>query len=349
MIVYHGTTRKRARGIFEKGFLPLPPSRRVWFAESRGYAMGRAKTQARRTHDAPAVLACNLDIQEIRRLRGKGVVHRKGVVAVDGPVPVHVLRDYPYADTPTIPEEVAAWLTSLLRLKPPDAPDSDHPGLVRLSRWINSRLASDPEARLPASELIEKARRWLPEHFAGVRLTAGRLSKQRQIGFASYDVDMPPPGRDPREEEALARLESPEPADRVRGLSLLAELHDPDLSDWCAMFLDDEAVDVRVAALRRMLEGRDVVTEVVEPYANSAERRVRASAIAVLSKHAGDDAARWIERGLRDPEACVRMAAIRFLGQLDPHRDRAPFEVARHDPNPDIADRAERLLLSRRR
>ena len=38
MIVYHGTTARRARRICQEGFLPKKPSRRVWFAEGRTYA-----------------------------------------------------------------------------------------------------------------------------------------------------------------------------------------------------------------------------------------------------------------------------------------------------------------------
>ena len=62
MIVYHGTTRRRAMRIGKEGFLPKKPSRRVWFAQGRGYALGRAKTQARRAHGRPAVLKCEIDL-----------------------------------------------------------------------------------------------------------------------------------------------------------------------------------------------------------------------------------------------------------------------------------------------
>lgn len=44
MIVYHGTTSRRAQRICAEGFLPKKPSRCVWFAENRRYALGRAKT-----------------------------------------------------------------------------------------------------------------------------------------------------------------------------------------------------------------------------------------------------------------------------------------------------------------
>jgi len=78
MIVYHGTTNRRARRICVEGFLPRKPSGRVWFAESRAYALGRAKTQARRSRDRPVVLACDIDIHRMRNRYGaKRILHRK--------------------------------------------------------------------------------------------------------------------------------------------------------------------------------------------------------------------------------------------------------------------------------
>ena len=82
MIVYHGTTKRRAERICERGFLPRKPSRKVWFAESRKYAEGRAKTQARRAHDRPAVLTCEVDVNSFRRRLGpRRVMHRGRVTA----------------------------------------------------------------------------------------------------------------------------------------------------------------------------------------------------------------------------------------------------------------------------
>ena len=160
MNAYHGTTQTRARKIFDQGLLPLPPSRRVWFAESRAYAMGRAKTQARRTNDTPVVLACELDLDAVRRqVAHRGVIHRKGIVAVDGPVSIEMMRSVSLADLATVPEEVAAWVNGLLGLAPEESVRPKHPGVIRLSRWINARLASGGEGKLMSWELLERARR----------------------------------------------------------------------------------------------------------------------------------------------------------------------------------------------
>ena len=93
MIAYHGTTNLRAERICQEGFLPRKPSKRVWFAEGRGYAERRARQQARRAHARPVVLTCELDLQVLRRRLGpKKVRHKSGILAIDGPVPVSMIR-----------------------------------------------------------------------------------------------------------------------------------------------------------------------------------------------------------------------------------------------------------------
>ncbi|MCD6365771.1 MAG: hypothetical protein J7M14_07835, partial [Planctomycetes bacterium] len=144
-------------------------------------------------------------------------------------------------------------------------------------------------------------------------------------------------------------LEDSRPAERVRGLALLGEMNTPDLFDWCAMFVDDEAPAVRIAALRIMLRCDNVISEAIEPLAHSQEASIRAAAVAVLAKHSGDDSARWIRWGLEDPEVCVRVEAARFLNQLDRRRHRRIIELASHDSNPDIAARARKCLSGGKR
>jgi len=349
MLAYHGTTRTRARSILKEGFRPKPPSRRVWFAEARGYALGRARAQARRTDDIPVVLACELDLAVLRqRLGGRAVVHRKGIVAIDGRVAVNVLRSYPFADQATVPREVADWVNSLLHHKAQESVRVDHPGIVRLSRWINSRLASDPEVKLQCSELLEMAERWLPEHFFRVDIDAEELRAHRRVGLTNYEVDSRVTEPDPREAEALDCLDDASAERRVQGLGLLVELRDPDLFDWCAMFLDDDAPTVKIAALEAMAQCEDGTTEVVEPFASAEDRLARAAAIAALAKLTGQNASPWIERGLKDPEPCVRVAAARFLSQLNPREDRSILEIALHDPNPDIVSRARKITSAKR-
>ena len=350
MIAYHGTTVKRARRICEEGFLPKKPSRRVWFAESRSYALHRAKTQARRSRDRPVVLTCDLNLAELRRRLGsRRILHRNRVVAIDAPVPVTALRSHVAAGVPTTPDDLARWINHLLGLKAHKGVGRRHPGVERLSRWVNNRLQSDRggRVRIKPAELLEMAQRWLPEFFEGYEVDPDHAAAYRVHGTVEVAVDASEIAPDPREDEALDCLAAPRAKSRARGLALLADLGAPDLFDWCVMFLADAALSVRLAALRAMLRCDDGHPEAVEPLARSDNKRVRAAAIAALAHLAGDDAPRWFRRGLRDPSPCVRVATARLLDKLDPAEHKALFELALTDPNPDVARAARKLTAGK--
>ena len=344
MTVYHGTTNRRAQRICASGFLPRKPSRRVWFAKSRAYALQRARTQARRAHDRPVVLTCEIDVARLRqRLGPKRIFQGGGVIAISGPVPVDVLRTHPQVEVPTTPAELAAWVNHLLGVKHYKGVGRSHPGIDRLSRWVANRLRSVPKAKIRPAELLQMARQWLPEFFEDVEVDPARLRVHRKVKTIEVEIDAGQAEHGPREEEALGLLEDPKPVRRARGLAILAELEDPDLFDWCLMFLTDESTDVRVAALRTMLRCEQAEAEMVTPLAGSPDNRIRGAAIAALARHSGADAARWFERGLKDPSACVRVETAAVLAQLDPTENRKIFELALYDHNPQVARVARKL------
>ncbi|MBI2299996.1 MAG: hypothetical protein HYU66_13825 [Armatimonadetes bacterium] len=350
MIVYHGTTAARARRICEVGLLPRKPSRRVWFAQNRNYAEGRARTQARRTHDRAVVLTCDLDVDQLRRAYGhKRVMHRGGVIAVDGTVPVAVLRSYPALfGQPTSPEDLAAWANELLGLKPWKGVSRRHPGVLRLSEWAVNRLSTQARPELRLTELLDKARQWLPEFFRDVVIDPATLQVWHTVADVAVEAQLPEPPPDDREARALALLDDPEPARRVRGLTQLRRLGDPDLGEWCVMCLADESVDVQVAALTALRDVADADTGVIEPLAGSPLPRVRAAALGTLAALGGPEAAAWVELGLKDPAPCVRMEVVNQLPKLDPVRQQSVFELAVYDPNPEIRRRALRVAGGRR-
>ncbi len=354
MIAYHGTTHRRAQRICVEGFKPKKPSRRVWFAANRHYAKGRAKTQARRAHDRPVILVCELDLGRLRALVGKHRVFctAGGIIAVDGPVPVTVLRSFPHVtEQPTTPDEIAAWANDLLRLKPYKGVSRRHPGVLRLSRWIAARFAANPDGRIHSTELLDVARHWLPDFFEGVEIDASRLHAHRKVTSIelniNLDAEVDALELDPREDEALECLLADKPERRTRGLALLEKLVVPDLFDWCVMCLEDESVEVRVAALHTMRRSAQGDPEVIAPLADSEDRRVRAAAIAAIARHAGEDAAGWIEYGLKDPSRCVRVESAALLSALDPGEHRRVFELALYDPNPEIRRRAQKLTAGK--
>ncbi len=350
MIVYHGTTDRRAEQICEVGFLPKKPSRRVWFAKSQNYARGRAKVKARRARARPVVLTCDVQLDQFRAKLGPRRVFANGaVIAIDGPVPVTVLRSHPSLEHPSSPEELAAWVNERLGVKPYKGVSPRHPGVQRLSRWVVNRAAALPRgrARISPNELLEMACRWLPEYFDGVEIDRDSLQTHHTMKTIDVETDLDQAQADPREVEALECLLDPKPRRRVRGLSLMAQADVPDLFDWCVMFLEDESAEVRLAALRTMVRCQDGDPEVILPFAGSQDRRVRAAAIAALAKHSDDDRPRWFERGLKDPAGCVRVQTAALLSELDPTEHRSIFELALYDPNPEIERVARKLTAGK--
>ncbi len=346
MIVYHGTTKGRVRQITSQGFLPKKPSRRVWFAESRRYAQGRAKTQARRAHDRAVVLTCDINLERMRDMLGAHCIfHKNKIIAINGPVPAAVLRSHPHLGTPASPESLVIWVNRLLGLKPHKGPGKRHPGIIRLSEWVDNRKIRQPHTAIHPSELVQLARQWLPEFFKGIKIDPKNLKVHRIP--TNIKVEDEPAKINPKEEEALKCILASNAKRRIRGLKLLAELNEPDLFDWCVMFLNDESIDVQVEALHTMLQCRDGDLPVIQPFAESENKRIRGAAIAALAKHSGKDAPQWFEFGLKDTYPVVRLETAALLPELDPVKYKEIFELALYDPNPKIRSLAKKLAAGK--
>ncbi len=346
MIVYHGTTEKRAKRICAEGFQPKKPSRRIWFAEAWSYAYGRAKTQAQRTKDLPAVLTCDINVNRLRREFGsKRVFHRNSVIAIKGQLPVSVVRSYVGGSgLPRSPREIATWLNGVLRLSRTHGVTKEHPGVRRLSSWIAHRVVMQPRNKFGEAELLYLARRWAPEIFKGRNVDAGALHAAYRVTTIHVDVEAGLTETRRREAHALELLEADKAKQRAKGLNILKLIEDPDLAEWCALCLDDESVEVRIAALQALLTCEQVDTGLVEPFAEAENRRERAFATAVLAKFAGDGAPCWFERGLKDTSPCVRIETARQLKTLNPVRYANIFELALYDSNRTVSSCARKLI-----
>ena len=199
MLLYHGTTRRSAEQIAVEGFAPRKPSRRVWFAHSKGYALRRAKVKARRRHDRPVVLQCELDLATLRRKAGQqacGVPggHRfdQRQPAGDGAAPrTRGMGSAILGTGAGRMVERPAWPQGASRR------ESQRSGLIRLARWIRNRRTSQPYSRLRDSEIVERAASWLPQWFRGVSVATRGYGRPRWPD--------------------LARLEEPKPLTGVHG------------------------------------------------------------------------------------------------------------------------------------
>ena len=346
MKFYHGTTLRSAIRIAEIGFRPRKGA--VWFTTSKQYAQGRAKQKARRAGSSPFVLACDIDFQELyNRLGKKQVMRSGGVIAIRGRVPPTVIRSHFTLELLNSPEQIARWVNHKLRRKSYEGISPRHPGIDRLTRWMENRTTSGTGSTIRPDELSQKLQQWLPDFFQGVEITPEDLRFDCFPEPAEIETTPPSEPVDSREENAIDDLAAAKPQRRVRGLKQLARLGKDDLYDWCTLSLSDESLDVRIAALQTIAHCDDGDPVVILPFAESQNKRIRAAAIAALAKHSVEDAPRWFERGLKDREVCVRLETAAVLPTLDVAQHREIFELALYDPNPEVKRLAQNLTAKK--
>ena len=338
MNFYHGTTLQNAIRIAEMGFLPRKGV--VWFTTSKHRAQRRAKQKARKTASPPFVFTCEIEVQELYNRLGKNLVMRsRGFLAIRERVPPTVILN--------LPELIAQWVNQTLQRKSHEGVSPCHPGIDRLSRWAENRTNSDTGGSIRPEELSQKLHQWLPDLFQGVEITPEDLRFDYFPEQVEFEAEPSPEPVNSREEKALDDLAAAKPQRRIRGLKLLARLGNEDLYDWCMLFLSDESLEVRIAALQTIVYCDDGDPEVLRPFAESQNKRIRAAAIAALAKHSVKDAPRWFERGLKDREACVRLETAALLPTLDVIRHPAIFELALYDPNPEIKNLAQKITTGK--
>ena len=315
MILYHGTTRKRAARIRVVGF--ILKRTRVWFTSSQGYANRRARTQAKRNKDQPATLMCDLNLGQLRTHYGSRGVHKsRHVVVIRGKVPPSVILDQsgekhlPYVFTA---DYLAGWINQITGVKSYKGVSRRDPGILRLEQWIQNRLKENPKATFTPTQLLALARQWIPDHLNKVRIDPKTLRAIR-IPVApdeSFWSDEEPAAVGPDEERILDALMSERPAQRVKGLHLLAQSDELELFKWCMMFFEDESVDVRVAVPETARQCEDAESELIAPLLDHPEKRIRAAAVAFMTGHA-EDPVEWFRMGLTDPNPKVAEMASKM-------------------------------------
>ena len=338
MNFYHGTTLQNAIRIAEMGFLPRKGI--VWFTTSKHRAQRHAKQKARKTASPLFVFTCEIEVQELYNRLGKNLVMRsRGFLAIRGRVPPRVILN--------LPELIAQWINQTLQRKSYEGISPHHPGIDRLSRWMENRKNSGTGSTIRPEELSQKLQQWLPDFFQGVEVTPEDLRFDRFPEQVEFETEPSPEPVNSREEKALDDLAAAKPQRRIRGLKLLAQLEHEDLYEWCTLLLSDKSVEVRIAALQTIVHCDDGDPEVLLPFTESQNKRIRGSAIAALVKHSVEDAPRWFERGLKDREACVRLETAALLPTLDVIRHPAIFELALYDPNPEIKNLAQKITTGK--
>jgi hypothetical protein len=287
------------------------------------------------------------------RYGSAGTMVQSHFVVIRGRVPASVLTDesgdyyLPYVLTA---DYLAKWINSILRVKPHKGVSRRHPGVQRLEQWIRNRLSDNPRTKFTPSELLVLARQWIPEHLNHYRidpktLKATRLPPPEEAGeWKGALVAAEEAG--PDETLILEALTSSRPSRRVKGLRMLAETDEPELFEWCMMYLDDESVDVRVAVLETARQSEDPMPEMIAVFAENVDKRIRAAAISFMTKH-GEDREKWFWMGLTDPETHVRVVTAQHIDELDPGVHKKLFELALYDPNPKVAEVARKMTVGK--
>ena len=338
MTFYHGTTLRSAIRIAEIGFLPRKGT--VWFTTSKNRAQRRARQKARKTASPPFVFVCKIDVQELSNRLGRNLVmHSKRFLAIRGRIPPTVILNSS--------ELIARWVNQILQGESYESISPDHPGIDRLSRWVENRLKAGTDGTIRPKELSQKLQQWLPNFFRGVKIAPEDLRFDYSPELVEFETEPSLEPVDSREENALNALAHARPKRRIRGLELLAQLEHEDLYEWCTLLLLDESVEVRIVALQTIVHCDDGDPEVLMPFVESQNKRIRAAAIAALAKHSTEDAPRWFEQGLKDCEACVRLETAALLPTLDVTQHREIFELALYDPNPEIRQMAQNLTAKK--
>ncbi|MYE88862.1 hypothetical protein F4X33_07715 [Candidatus Poribacteria bacterium] len=338
MTFYHGTTLRSAIRIAEIGFLPKKGA--VWFTTSKNRAQRRARQKARKTASPPFIFVCEIDVQELSNRLGKNLVmHSKGFLAIRRRIPPTVILNST--------ELIASWVSQILQGESYQNISPHHPGIDRLSRWVENRMNTGTDSAIRPKEFSQRLQQWLPNFFRGVKISPEDLRFDYSPEFVDFETEPSLEPVDPREENALDALADVKPKRRIRGLELLAQLEHEDLYEWCTLLLSDESVEVRIVALQTIIYCNDGDPEVLMPFVESQNKRIRAAAIAALAKHSTEDASHWFEQGLKDREACVRLETAALLPTLDVIEHREIFELALYDPNPAIKNLAEKLTIGK--
>ena len=348
MRVYHGTTKRRAARIRMTGFIPRRG--RIWFTTSLNYAKHRARTQARRTADQAEVLTCDLNPGSFKPNR---FIHQSHVIVIRGRVPSSMLidqRGMVVLPSHLTAEGLARWVNRLLGVKPHKGVGKRHTGIRRLESWLLEQLKKDPDRKFRDSELLGLMQEWIPDVMGSFRFDP-QTHKAYRIPDAGEPADPEwwetvASSDEEVEERILDALMSKRADRRAKGLRMLAETEEPDLFEWCTMFMEDASIEVRVAAADVARQCEDAETDVIETWTEDVDKRVRAAAIGFMTKH-GEDREDWFRAGLTDPETHVRVETAKHVGDLDPAVNKALFELALYDPNPKVAEVAKKMTTGK--
>jgi len=170
--LYHGTTRRRAEKILREGFQGKRGLN--WFARHKGLARQYAQTRARKRHDDPVILECDVATSDVQKEDFR-VARQGSAVVIQGRIPGKVVSNRRMLGFFWSASEVAAWANRYLGLTGAQKIPPSHPGVQRLRKWVAGRFGGGRHKPIPEEELLRHAIRWLPEYFSSSYLQPDRV------------------------------------------------------------------------------------------------------------------------------------------------------------------------------
>lgn len=188
IILWHGTTRSRAKGILRYGFR----SEKTVNESSRGFtfltsnpavARSYAKSKAKIEGDLPVVIMCSIDLRRYDNFQNEGNVYifgyeclPRGIIRDVEGLPKRQLKkivgrqdqDAEAIDVALTFNSgragIAYWINSYLKLDDPDKIPSDSQIVDEIRGWLDEQLDSGKFGEVPDNEMQELARRHLAQY-----------------------------------------------------------------------------------------------------------------------------------------------------------------------------------------
>ncbi len=186
IILWHGTTRSRAKAILRSGFR----AEKTMNESSRGYmfftpdpkvARSYARSKAKVEGDLPAVIMCSIDLNRyyIYEHRTPGVyvfghecISRYVIMDVEGMPKRQVekwqgrkthdagLTDVALAFNSSN-SGIAYWINNYMKLDDEDKIREDHEAVGKIKQWLDEQMDAGRFGEVPDDEILEQVREYL--------------------------------------------------------------------------------------------------------------------------------------------------------------------------------------------
>jgi len=189
VILWHGTTRSRAKSILRQGFKAektMSERGLTFFTPSLKVARRYARTRARAEGDRPAVIMCSIDLRHYDNYERRGAVYvfghecisREVITDVEG-FPKRQLEKLEDRKDPSVEltnvaltfnsgrAGIAYWINSYVEtrhavsLRGRDRIPEHHEAVGKIKQWLDDQANAGRFGEVPDDEMLEQVRKYL--------------------------------------------------------------------------------------------------------------------------------------------------------------------------------------------